>query len=332
MSQIDDIGRLQALASGFIAARCIQVAAEFGLADVVSETLAPVNEAADRIGVSADALSRVLRLLSAHGVFELTGDKVRHSPSSHYLRSDHPQSLRPWIRLIGSRLNWAVFGSFAQIVRTGLPYAPEHDGDETAASVFAQLAADPLEARLYDEGMTSKASADVACLLEACDFSRFSTIADIGGGCGTLLAAILDAAASTRGILFDLPRVIEAAPPRERLEMCAGDFFTDPLPRCDAYILMNVLHDWDDGHALALLRNLRRAAPAGARLLVIESVVAQAEGPDPVLILDVAMLAVSGGRERTLAEYSSLLAATGFALEGRIATARGIDILECRLS
>ncbi len=152
---------------------------------------------------------------------------------------------------------------------------------------------------------------------------RYDVIGDIGGGSGHLLRAILaDAAPNAKGILFELPHVIEEASgmASERLVLQAGDFFRDPLPPCDAYLLMEIIHDWGDEESAAILRAIRSAAPDGARLLLIETIVPDDPGPHWSKMLDIHMLTLLGGRQRTTQEYEELLADAGFVLEREIDT------------
>lgn len=177
--------------------------------------------------------------------------------------------------------------------------------------------------------MTAKAAGDTAAVLAAYDFSRFSTIADIGGGRGHLLRAVLQASPDTSGVLFDLPGVIDAVEaPGERFAVHAGDFFVDAVPAADAFILMEVIHDWGDDQAAAILSAVRRAATPGATVLIIEAV-ADDEVLDPVVrTLDVIMLAITGGRERTSAELDQLLASVGFRTTGTLPTPSPLRIVE----
>lgn len=172
-------------------------------------------------------------------------------------------------------------------------------------------------------------SADTAAVLAAYDFGRFDTIADIAGGRGHLLRAVLDAEPTAEGILFDLPDVVAALEiDRDRLTGRPGDFFVDPLPSADAYILMEVIHDWPDAEAAAILDAVRRAASPGARVLIIENVLVDV-GSDPRgHTLDVIMLAVTGGRERTAAELGKLLEGASFAPSALIDTAGPLRIVE----
>jgi hypothetical protein len=177
--------------------------------------------------------------------------------------------------------------------------------------------------------MTAKAAADIAAVLGAYDFSRFATIADIGGGRGHLLTAILEAAPAARGVLFDRPQVIEAVDiEHDRLTARAGDFFVDPLPAADAYVLMDVLHDWPDAECVAILRGIRAAAGTGAKVLVIENVLPENGGDPRGRSLDILMLAMTGGRERTAQRLSELLTSCGFGDLTMTATEGPLRIVE----
>jgi SAM-dependent methyltransferase len=178
--------------------------------------------------------------------------------------------------------------------------------------------------------MASKARLQIASILGAYDFSAAESVADIGGGLGHLLHAVLQTAPRATGVLFDLPPVIErsGATDSGRLTLQAGDFFTDPLPTCDTYLIMDVIHDWDDEKATAILSAIRKAAPPRSRLLLIESVLADAPGPDWSKIMDIIMLWLVGGRQRTRDEHARLLSAAGFQLERVIPTASDATILE----
>jgi hypothetical protein len=238
--------------------------------------------------------------------------------------------LRAFARLVGAPAFWQVYAAFAHAVRTGQPAATQ----ALPEGLFAYFAAHPEEAATFDAAMAAKAQGHVAGILAAYDFSSFQQIGDIGGGRGHLLRAVLDAAPAATGVLFDLPHVIAEAAAAgvasNRLTLQAGDFFHEALPVCDAYLLMEVLHDWGDDEAVALLRAVRQATPTAATLLVLEQMLPADPGPAWVKTLDIHMLALLGGRQRTRDEYIALLAASGFALEREIATPAGISILEAR--
>ena len=178
--------------------------------------------------------------------------------------------------------------------------------------------------------MVAKAHGQVAAIVAAYDFTGIGTLADIGGGSGHLLRAVLDAVPDATGVVFDLPPVVADAAPiaSARLTLQGGDFFRDALPVCDAYVLMEMIHDWPDAESLAILQAVRRAAPPHAKLLLIEQLIADDAGPDWAKVLDIHMLVLHGGRQRTRQEYQTLLEQAGFRLARQIDTGAGIAILE----
>ena len=312
------------LANAVIVSRCLHVVAELGVADDVRDEPVDVRELASRCGADADALDRVLRLLTAHGVFERDHGGFRHTPASELLRTDHPMSMRALPRMMGLPVFSTTFANLEHSVRTG---SPALDTVEPRG-LWAYNQEHPDEALIFGQAMTAKAVADIAAILDAYDFSRFRTIADIGGGRGHLLRAVLDAAPTSQGVLFDLPEVVDTVDfEHERLMPHAGDFFVDALPAADVYVLMEVLHDWPDAECVDIMSAIRRAAEPGASLLVIENVLA--EEPDPHgHILDVLMLAVTGGKERTVSQLSELFDRAGFSDGTVIETAGPLRIVE----
>ena len=321
---------VQQIAGGYCLPRCLHVVADLGVADALDEAPRTTTDLAAAVGADPDALGRVLRLLAAHGVFELQGDTVRHSPASRLLQTDHPQSMRAFARMFGLPLNWAIFGALEHAVRTGRPAVATVHPD----GFWAYFAQHPEEGRVFNAAMVAKAHGQVAGIIAAYDFSGFRLIGDIGGGSGHLLRAVLDAVPAAHGILFDLPHVIAEAEAAgvasARLTLQAGDFFRDALPRCDAYLLMEIIHDWGDDEAVAILRAVRAAALPPATVLLIETIVPEDPGPDWSKMLDIHMLALLGGRQRTRQEYAALLDRSGFRLEREIDTGAGISILEAR--
>jgi hypothetical protein len=185
----------------------------------------------------------------------------------------------------------------------------------------------PEDASVFNEAMVSKANGMIAALLPAFDFSSYPVIADIGGGRGHVLRAILNATPGSRGILFDLPHVLLDVAGSDRMEACAGDFFKDPLPHANAYILSEVLHDWCDERAVEILRAVRTSAREGAHVLVLEVVLPENPGPHPAHVLDIIMLALTGGRERARADHEALMRAGGFRLERIVPTHHPVSVV-----
>ena len=312
------------LINSHVVARCIHVIADFGVPDALGGEPASTEELADRTGMNADALARMLRLVSAHGLFAEGPAGYVHTPRSELLRSDHPQSLRSFARMIGSN-SWAAFTELAQPAQTGRPAFGWQ-------AMMAHFAEHPDEAALFSQAMVDKSAAVVPAVVEAYDFSAFATVVDVGGGTGRLLSAILEQDPEVTGVLFELPHVIADAGDvaSDRLQLVGGDFFADPLPVADAYVLMEVLHDWTDEDAAGILTAVRRAAAPGARLIVIEVLVPDTPGPDHSKLLDIIMLAVTGGRERTRDQYETLLTEAGFQLERVVSTRSPYFIVEAK--
>ena len=314
-----------ALTTAGVASRCLHVVAELGVADEVDEDAVSAEVLAARCGANADALDRAMRLLAAHDVFERTASGFRHTPASRLLRGDHPMSMRAFPRMIGLPVMAAAFAQLEHSIRTGSPAVETVD----PRGIWAYFEDHPKEAQIFDQAMTARAAAYVASILPAYDFGRFETIADIGGGRGHLLRAVLDRASKARGILFDVPGVIDSLDvEHKRLRTQAGDFFVDALPAADAYLLMQVLHDWGDTESVEILSAIRRAAAPGAVVLVMEHVLAD-EGIDVrAQTLDLLMLAVMGGRERTPNELNQLFHQAAFSDGTVIATSGPIRIVE----
>ena|SRR5262245_4696428 len=304
-------------------ARCLQVVAEFGVSDALADRPMTAADLAAQTGLNADALNRMLRLLAAHGVFAHEGEGYRHTPTSELLRTNHPHSMRSPARMMGMPAIWNSFTELAHAARTGKPVFD-------FAGFMTYFAANPEESSLFNQAMTERSNSIIPAVIDAYDFSPFRLIADIGGGRGHLLRRILERTPTASGVLFDLPHVIADAAGKEseRMRLQAGDFFADALPATDAYLFMDVIHDWNDQDAAKILAAVRRAAPEHTRLLIIEALVSESPGPHYSKLLDVIMLAVTGGRERTPSEYEALFAGAGFRLERVIPTASQHSIVE----
>jgi O-methyltransferase domain len=326
MSESDPFHILQQIATGYCLSRSLHVLAELNVADALGDTPLTAAELAKTTGTDSDALYRVLRLACAHGVFELEDDRFRHSPASRMLRSDHPQSMRSFVRMFGLAVNWEAYFELEYSVRTGRPVTEK----TLPEGVWTYLEKHAEANSIFNAAMLAKAQGQIPAIVASYDFSQFNLIGDIAGGRGHLLSAILEAAPKTKGVLFDLPHVVKEAAPTasERLKVESGDFFKDPLPRCDAYILMEIIHDWPNQEAVAILQAVHRAAPPQAKLLLIETIVPDSPGPDWSKTLDLHMLVLLGGKQRTLSQYESLLEQSGFSLQREIDTGAGISILE----
>lgn len=311
---------------GYCVARSLHVAADLGVADCVDAAPVRIADIAAPLRVDADALGRILNLLSAYGIFSVSAETVSHTDASRTLRSDHPQSTRDLARMFGLSFFWQTFEALDHSVRTGAPTAPKVHAD----GLWSWLAERPDASAVFNGAMMGKSFGQVAGVIQSYDFSRFRTIADIGGGRGHLLEAILQKWPDTTGVLFEQPHVIEEARgiASDRLELVAGDFFAGGLPQADAYILMEVIHDWADDDSLKILGAVRDAAPKGATVLLVEQLMPETPGPHWVKMLDVHMMALFAARQRSAREYDRLAEQCGFTRRGVIDTPAGITLLE----
>jgi len=314
------------LNSAYFASRCLHVVAELAVADALGDQPQSTEALAKATGTKPDALYRVLRLLASFGIFEWRDGAWHHTEGSRLLRFDHPGSLRDYVIMIGLPIFWDAFANLEHSLRTGEPAFKKLHSE----GVFAYLAKHPEESRIFDAAMTSKSHRDVAAILPAYDFSQFSTIADIAGGRGHLLRAILKDSPKTQGILFDQPHVVAQVTPEkeEKLTVIGGDFFADPMPKADAYLLMNIIHDWPDSESIRILSSIRRHMSPHARVLIIETVVPPTPGQHLSKEIDIAMMAIPGGKERTQEEYAGLAARCGLRLQRMIETMSPYSILE----
>jgi hypothetical protein len=309
---------LQMLAGRWVS-QAISTAAHLGVADALAGGPQAPEAIAERIGAHAPTLRRLLRALASVGIFaEDDAGRFRQTPASEVLRADVPGSLRGMAMYMGSRAAALAWADLPASVRTGEPAFRRVHGK----SFFEHLGASPDDARAFDRGMHGVSSGEIPAILAAYDFGAFGTIVDVGGGDGTLLAAILDRHPGPRGVLVDVPHALEharerlrASPHGARIELVPGSFFEAVPPGGDAYLLKHIVHDWDDERAVQILRSCRRAMPAHARLLVIDAVLQPGNDPHFGKLLDLEMLAITeGGRERTEREHAALLEAAGLRL------------------
>ncbi len=317
--------RLRDLIMGFRTTQMIHVAAKLGLADRLAAGPRPVAELAAMVGADAQALHRLLRALASLGIFaeDASGNFVLTAEAA-LLRSDVEGSLRDIALLYGEDWLWQAYGDMLHSVRTGAPAFIRTHGQP----LYGYLHEHPRAAARFNAAMSGFSGQESAAILEAYDFGSARSVADIGGGHGALLAALLRAHPHLTGILFDLPSV--AAGARDllnepgiapRLRCLAGDFFDEAPAGCDLYVMKSVLHNWDDTDARRILATCRAAMPADSRLLAIERVVPEGNRPAEAKLFDINMLVVAGGRERTEAEYRTLFAQAGLRL-ARVAPTR----------
>ncbi|HTM23480.1 MAG TPA: methyltransferase [Kofleriaceae bacterium] len=302
------------LTSAALLGRALYVAARLGVAEALRDGERPVDDLAAEVGADPGALYRLLRALARRGLFvETAGRRFALAARGRGLLPREPGSALPWILAMGE-LGWRSWGDLEHAVRTGGSAFAHVFG----MSRYDYLRAHPEEGVHFDQAMTVFAEADAARIAASYPFAGLGIVVDVGGGQGLLLSRILDRAPQATGVLLERAEVIPAVEAwmqrrglAGRCRCVAGDFFAAVPPGGDAYLLSSVLHNWNDADAARILAACRSAMAPGAVLLVIESPVPD-DGGAAVTLLDLHMLAMHGGGERTEAEYRRLLAGAGF--------------------
>jgi SAM-dependent methyltransferase len=324
--QLPPAQQLLQMAFAYSLSRCVYVAAKLGIADLLADGRKTVADLAAATGTNADALCRMLRALASSGVFIETEPRVfALTPVAETLRDDAPDSTRPMVLFLGDHMHESVYAELEYSVRTG-KRAFDHVFGQPP---FEYLTGHPDDAAVFNRAMGSFSSAQIPAILEAYDFGRFGSIADIGGGLGHLLRGILDRYAGPKGILFDLAETVAHAKglPADRCSFASGSFF-ESVPAADAHVMKHIIHDWDDESARRILENCRRSIAPNGRLLTIEMILPPMNEPGFAKLLDIEMLLIPGGRERTADEFRDLYAAAGFELTEIIPTRSPVAIIE----
>lgn len=312
----------------------VHVAARLGIAELLAAGPRPVAELATAAGAHPGALYRLLRALSHVGVFaEEPGRRFRLTPMANLLRAEVAGSLRAFALSYGEPWWWQAWGRLEHSVRTGETAFEAAHGER----LFDYLDRNPDAAAIFDANMTAMTERELPELVATYDFSGAGLLVDVGGGRGALVAAVLAAGVRVRAVLFDRPAVLagaraflEAAGVADRCELAGGSFFETIPEGGDTYTLKDIIHDWDDERALAILRNCRRAMADSAKLLLIERVLPEGAEPAVGKLVDITMLVLTGGLERTEDEYRRLLDRAGFVLRATVFTHSAASVLEAR--
>jgi hypothetical protein len=322
---------LHRLMTGHWIAQAIFVAAQLGVADSLRDGPQHTDALARSIGTHPGALYRLLRALASVGVFtEVEPQCFALTPIGTYLQTEIAGSLRALART-GNVLDWEAWGQLLHSVKTGAPAFRHVHGMDP----FTYFQHHPEVGQIFDEAMTGFVTENGMAVVTAYDFTPFTTIVDVGGGHGALMVAILRSSPATRGVLLELPSVLDgaratlaAAGLSSRCEYVAGDFFAAVPTGGDAYLLASIIHDWDAVHSVTILQNCRRAMAHDAKLLLVEMVVPPGDAPSFGKWLDLEMLVCFGGRERTEVEYQTLLETAGFRLTRLVPTHTPASIIE----
>jgi len=322
---------LQRLLRGARITQVLYAAAKLGIADQLANGPKTSDELATATGAHPDALYRVLRALASLGVFEeREARRFALTPVGALLQSDHPDSMSAFTVFLGEEA-YRAWDDLLYSVMTGAPAFDHVYG----ASHFAYLATHPEASAAFNQTMSDMSRRSASAVVTAYDFAEAGTIVDVGGGQGMLLAAILRAHPALRGVLMDQPHVVASAQAvlaeagvAERCAVVGGDFFEEVPSGGDIYTLRRIIHDWDDERGSLILRSCARALGPGGKVLVIEDVVAPGSEALNTTFRDLQMLVMTGGRERTEAEYSRLFTASGLRLTRIIPTQADASIIE----
>lgn len=305
--------------------------ARLGVADQLAAGPRSAAELAALVGANADALHRVMRALASIGVFALAGDRFTLTPLGETLRSNVPGSMRNMVIAETDHPHWASWGRFAESVKSGRRTSRDALGME----VWEYYGKHRDDGAQFSRAMSDISSMAIGPVLHGFDFAGAAQIVDVGGAHGALLAAVLAEHPQARGVLFDLPEVVAAAQPSlaarglgERVTTVGGDFLKAVPAGGDVYLLKHILHDWDDARAVAILGNIRAAMKPTSRLLIVELALPESAEPSPAHFMDLNMLVMLDGRERTPSEYAALLAQAGLRLTRFSPTASPVGLAE----
>src|ERR1700751_961533 len=319
------------MATGYWLSQAVYVAAKLGLADLLRNGPRSCEELAPVTGTDPRCLFRLMRALSAARIFVHThGDQFALATAGKSLQSDAPGSQRAILMTLGE-VHYQAWGNLLHCVRTGSTGFASTFG----TSLFAYLQSSPEAADTFNRGMSDVASMLAYAVLLAYDFSQISFLVDVGGGQGQFLRTILQLHPEMKGTIFDLPSTIEQVkqyfsgdPCSSRIVAIGGDFFHSVPEGVDAYVLCGVIHDWDDDPAVQILRKCRLAMNRKGRLLLVEVVVPDDDAHCFSKLLDLNMMVMTGGRERTRGEFAALLNRAGFSLSRPIPTLAPQSVLE----
>ncbi len=317
--------------TGYWVTQLMGTAARLGLADRLEAGPLPVDELAAKVGANPEALYRVMRACTAVGVFtEQPGRAFANSALSQTLRANVPGSMRDMAIAQSSAGHWRPWERLEDAVKTGQRTTLPVLGRE----IFEWYGNHPEEAAAFSGAMHNLAALVASEVTKAIDFSSVGRVVDVGGANGTLVSAVLRAFPQPKGVLFELPHVVETAKKTlaavglaERCEAVAGDFFQS-VPKGEVMLLKQVLHDWSDEQCVTLLKNCAASLPVGGRALVVEMIVSEDGKPSPAHLMDINMLVMLPGRERTYSEYAKLLGAAGLKAGRVLPTHSPFSILE----
>jgi hypothetical protein len=324
---------LNRMLTGYWISQALYVAAKLGISDLLTPGPRSADDLAQATSTHAPSLYRLLRALASLGVFaEDSAGRFSSTPLAECLRSDAPGSQRALAIMTGEE-HYRAWGELLYSVQTGKPSFDKIYG----MPVFDFLSKNVEQAKVFDAAMVGVHGRETSAMTDAYNFTGIAVLADVGGGNGSLLTTVLKKYPAMRGILYDLPQVVEraranlqAAGLADRCQVIGGSFFESIPKGADAYLMRHIIHDWDDEKSTTILKNVHAALGDGGRLLVVEGVIAPGNEPSFSKLLDLTMLTIPGGKERTEEEFRTLCAAGGFQLTRIVPTQAEVCVIEGR--
>jgi ubiquinone/menaquinone biosynthesis C-methylase UbiE len=317
--------------SGFWISRCVYIIAKLGIADLLKDGPKTAEELAAASGTHAPSLFRVLRALAAVDVLTQSDDNRFGNTAMSETLIDGPRSLRWFAMTELGEEHYPAWGELMGSVRTGEIAFDKAFGEP----VWEFFGKNPENARTFNNAMTGMTAQAEAALHAAYKFEGIKTIMDVGGGHGGFITSILERNPALRGILFDSPQVIEGAKPKlgaagvaDRCQAIAGNFFESVPEGADAITMKWIIHDWNDEQSIAIMKNCARALPANGKLILVEAVVPPGDEMHFAKFIDLNMLVMTGGKERTEEEFRELYDAAGFKLTRVVATESPFSVIE----
>jgi hypothetical protein len=319
------------LMSGFWISRCVYIAAKLGIADLLKDGPKSAEELAAASGAHAPSLFRVLRALAAVDVLTQSDDnRLGNTPLSETL-IDGPGSLRWFAMTELGEEHYPAWGELLHSVRTGEIAFDKAFGEP----VWEFFAKHPENARIFNNAMSGMTAQAEAALHAAYKFEGIETIMDVGGGHGGFITSILERNPAMRGMLFDSPQVVEGAKPKlaaagitDRCQIVGGDFFESVPEGADAITMKWIIHDWNDDRSIAIMKNCARALPENGKLILVEAVVPPGDEMHFAKFIDLNMLVMTGGKERTAEEFRQLYEVSGFKLTRIVGTESPFSVIE----
>jgi ubiquinone/menaquinone biosynthesis C-methylase UbiE/predicted transcriptional regulator len=317
---------------GCVLTKAIHVAAKLNIADILaSKGSMNAHELAAQSGADEESLSRLLRALASLGIFSIdeTG-KYSLTPLAETLKEDSPESVKAMALVLGD-VFYKAYDELFFSVQTG-------DSGFTKAMgspVFQYLTTNPEQGKHFDRMMTDIHGGETQPMLDNYDFSGFNTVVDIGGGNGEVITAILNKNSTVKGVLFDLPEVIDRSRKQisasgglsSRCELVTGNFFESIVAGGDAYIMRHILHDWSDADAITILTNIKKSMNPGGKILVVEAVIQEGNEPSPFKLLDLSMLLI-GGKERSRSQFEYIFSSAGLKLNRIVPFQHDLSVVE----